>query len=325
MQGWHLVDHTKNKGLLTNNVLHVVSVVSNPVRYQSRFRLYRYFVNHMQKIPHAIHYTVECAFGDRAFEMTDSTNPLHLQLRTSQELWLKENMINLGVKHLLPKDWKYLAWVDADIQFANVNWAQEAMHQLQHFPVIQPWSECTDLGFHGNILQLFESFCSIHRKHIPKQRNPGEPYKYAHSGFAWACTRFFWENVGGLMDFPILGSSDHHMAWALSGRVDETVHGKMGPEFHRRCAEWQERACKVTQGDHMGYVKGRIEHFFHGPKAKRKYRERWQILYENGFNPDKDLSYDSQGLLHLTQSKPKLIADLRDYFNGRHEDEISDY
>jgi hypothetical protein len=168
---------------------------------------------------------------------------------------------------------------------------------------------------------MFESFCSVHRKRIQKQRHPSEPYKYAHSGFAWSCTRFFWENTQGLMDFPILGSADHHQAWAMTGRVDETIHGGMSKSFFRRCREWQERACHVTHGDDIGYVKGVLHHHFHGPKAKRGYRERWQIFIDNEFDPDTDLARDSQGLLVL-KNKPRLLSDIRDYFRSRNEDDI---
>ena len=271
-----------------------------------------------------VFYVVETAIGDRAFEITDPKNPRHLQLRATQEIWHKENMINLGVQRLLPKDWRYLAWVDADISFSNPGWAQETMHQLQHYLVVQPWSDCLDLGINGNVLQHFESFCSIHRKGLKKQRHPGEPYKYAHSGFAWACTRYFWENIGSLMEFPILGSADHHMAWAMIGDVDSTIHGKMSPSFFRKCREWQALACHVTHGDDLGYVKGRIEHHFHGPKAARQYRERWQILIDNDYDPDKDIAKDAQGLTVLT-NKPKLLGDIRDYFRARNEDSIEDY
>lgn len=322
MYGYHLVEHVKNHGLLSNDVLHVVAVVSNPIRFRSRYRLFREFENRMLETAGVKFYIVEMAYGDRAYECTDSSNGNHLQLRTSQELWLKENMINLGVKRLFPKDWKYMAWVDADVEFQNPYWARETIQQLQHYPVVQPWSHCVDLGPHGEVLQTFESFCSVHRKRIPKQTHPSQPYKYAHSGYAWACTRFFWENAGGLMDFPILGSADHHMAFSLIGRVRDTVHGKMGEAFKRKCFEWEANACKVTQGDLIGYVKGMLKHFFHGKKADRKYRERWPILFENDFNPDTDLSYDSSGVLVLTKSKPRLIADIMDYQRGRSEDSV---
>ena len=63
--------------------LHVVTCLTNPVRYQSRYRLYRDFAKHIEDRGVPL-YTVECAFGDRPFEITDAGNPRHLQLRSAQ-------------------------------------------------------------------------------------------------------------------------------------------------------------------------------------------------------------------------------------------------
>ena len=274
----------------------------------------------MEATKNVVFYVVEIAYGDRHFECTEAGNPRHLQLRTQQELWHKENALNLGVRYLLPRNWKYVAWIDGDITFRNPEWAQECLHQLQHHHVVQPWQHVCDLGFDGDIMQTFDSFCSLIRRGIRIQTHPGEPYKYGHSGFAWACTREFWEQVGGLMDFAILGSADHHMAWAMVGEVNKSVHGMMSDDFKRRCHEWQQRAFKITKGN-IGFVKGRIEHHFHGAKKNRKYRERWQLFIDHAFRPDHDLMHDAQGLVMLV-AKPKLEMAIMDYMRGRNEDSI---
>jgi hypothetical protein len=62
-------------------------------------------------------YTFEVAFGGREFEITEPNNPRHLQLRASSELWRKENALNLMAQRL-PAEAQYLAWIDADVQFA---------------------------------------------------------------------------------------------------------------------------------------------------------------------------------------------------------------
>ncbi len=316
----HLVSHIRNPTLLNDNTLHVVSMVSNPVRFHRRYGLFRQYQAEMEATPNVKLHTVEVAYGDRPFEVTEAGNPRHLQLRTRQELWHKENAINLGVRHLVPREAKYIAWVDGDITFRNPEWAQETLHQLQHHPVVQPWQHVSDLGFEGDIMGTFDSFCSLYRRGIQIQTNPSEPYKYGHSGFAWACTRAFWEQAGGLMDFPILGSADHHMAWAMVGEVHKSVHGMMSEPFKRRCTEWQRRAYMLTKGN-VGFVKGRIEHHFHGSKKNRQYRERWQLFIDHRFNPDSDLMYDQQGLLMLI-GKPGLEQDIMRYMRHRNEDSI---
>lgn len=316
----HLVSHIHHPGLVSDSTLHVIGVISNPVRYHSRYRLFREWYARMLATPNVQVHIVEIAFGDRHHEVTQSDNPRHLQLRTTHELWHKENMVNLAEKRLLPANWKYMAWVDCDVFFADPNWALETIHQLQHHPVVQPWQNCLDLGFDGQVLQMFESFCYIHHLGVPKQCHPSQPYKYAHSGFAWACTRSFWESVRGLMEWCIVGSADHHMAWAMINGVHHSVHGGMSEGFKRKAREWQEAAFKITQGN-LGYVKGRIEHKFHGLKKNRQYRERWQMFIDHKFCPIGDLGYDSQGLLYL-RNKPGLEKEIRDYMRGRQEDGI---
>ena len=324
----HLSQHVDHTDLVSDNILHVVGVVSNPVRYHSRYRLAREWIEHIQATPHVRAYLVEAAFGDRHHEVTERT-PQHLQLRTKSEIWIKENMINLGVRHLLPREWRYVAWVDADITFRDPNWAQETLQQLQHWAIVQPWMQCSDLGFRGNVTNTDHSFAYLrHYGKIPEHHSKhagGYPYgkfMYGHTGYAWACTRAFWEATSGLIDYCVLGSADHHMAWACVGKVDDTINGNMGPAFFRRCREWQARAVRACNR-YVSFVNGRIEHNFHGPKGRRGYRDRWRLLIDHKFNPDTDLMYDAQGLIQLV-GKPDLEHAIHLYNRSRSEDGIDD-
>lgn len=320
----HVTNAIQNHSLVSDSTLHVVSVVSNPVRYHSRYRLFRNFIGQMKQTQNVKLHVVELAMGDRHHEISAEKEGLDslLQLRSSAELWHKENLINLGVKHLLPQNWRYVAWVDGDIEFKNSNWALESIHELQHHSVIQPWSDCADMGPYGNVLSLHTSFCGMVQRGERIQRHSGEHYRYGHSGFAWAATRKFWENTNGLIDFAILGSGDHHMAWSLINQVDHSVHQKMSDSFKRRCHEWQTNAFRETNG-HLAAIPGLIHHNWHGSKRKRYYRERWQILVDNHFDPDTDLRRDAAGVLYLV-GKPQLQEDIRRYFRSRNEDGIDE-
>lgn len=316
----HIVSHQQHE-LVSDSTLHVVAVVSNPARYNSRYRLARKFIAEMRATPNVQLHVVELAFGDRHHEVTtgDGLNS-ELQLRSTSEIWLKECMINLGVRHLVPIDAKYIAWIDADVHFSNPNWALETIHQLQHYQVVQPWTQCVDLGPSGNVLLVHQGFGALVARGVRFQRNSKEPYPNAHSGYAWACTRSFYENVGGLMDFPVLGSSDHHMAFSMIGEVHNSVHGKMSQDFKDRCSAWQALAYRETRGL-VAAVEGHIVHDYHGAKRNRQYRERWQILIDNHFEPSKDLRKDASGLYYLV-GKPKLEEQIRQYFRLRNEDSI---
>lgn len=318
----HLVSHIKNPHLVNDSTLHVVGVVSNPARYHSRYRLAREWWERMESTPGVVPYLVEAAYGDRHHEVTIGGHPRHLQVRIDSEIWIKENLMNLGVRHLLPTNFRYLMWSDCDIEFREPHWANETIHQLQHFGLVQPWQSAADLGATGNILTAYQSFGFLHQKGGPKQAVATDPYPYGHSGFAWACTRAFWEASGGLLDFAILGSADHHMAWAAVGQVEQSLHGKVSQGYARRCREWQTRAMRITHGE-VGFVRGRIEHHFHGPKNRRYYQERWQILVNNNYDPDKDLMYDAQGIIRLC-GKPALEHAILKYNRSRAEDSIEE-
>jgi hypothetical protein len=309
--------------LLSDNTLHVIAVCSNPARYSSRYRLHEAFAAYMDNVPQVELYVVEAAYGDRHHEVTVPEHPNHLQVRHKTEVWNKENLINLGVKHLLPADWKYMAWIDADVEPLNNDWAQETLHQLQAHPVVQLFENVIDLGPRNNVVQTHQGFAKLYRTGQRFQRNATEPYQHAHSGYAWACTRTWWENVGGLLDRCILGSADHHMAWAMIGEAQASVPRNIHPNYSKMIFEWEKR-CERALGRNLGFVEGALKHFWHGPKAKRFYRERWSILYRNNYDPEADVAYNDQGVLELVSNKPGFKRDLQDYFRARDEDSRSD-
>lgn len=323
----HLVNHINNSDLASDNTLHVIGVMSNYVRWHSRYRLARQWLAEMERTPNVKVHVVEAAYGDRKFEIVDPKNPQHLGVRTHSEIWLKENLINLGIKQLLPKNWKYVAWVDMDVHFRNPNWAKATIHALQHYHIVQPWSHAVDLDFHGGIHADYSSFgylCAS-RKPMSHGKDKGAPYTYAHTGFAWACTRYFYENVRELLDMCIIGAGDHHMAWACLGKIKSTIHQGMCDDYYEVCEEWQRKAHRASAGL-VGYTHGRIEHNFHGPKERRQYWSRWDILIKNKFNPKTDLAYDSQGVLQLCGSnKYTLEHDIMVYNRQRLEDSVEQY
>ena len=327
LHGDHLVNHVSHNELREQNVLRVVGVCANPVRYQSRYRIAREWIKHIAGTKCVDLLVVEAAFGHRHRELEDATlaaGAKYFGVRVGSEGWYKESLVNIGIRRFIAADphAKYFAWIDMDVFFRDANWAQETLHQLQHYHVVQPWQDCADLRPTGGILQHFKSFGYQHQRRVPKQKHPKQQYEYAHTGFAWACDRLFFENTQGLMNFCPLGSADHHMAFACIGEVDDTIHGKMSPAFFRMCREWQDAAMCVTKGE-VGFTPGRIEHYFHGPKNRRFYRERWQILIDHGFDPDRDLAYDEQGI-RVIAGKPALEQSIRLYNRSRFEDSIEE-
>lgn len=304
------------------DILDVILVISNPVRYASRYELYRRCLEHLGQQENVRIHTVELAFGRRPFEVTEACDHNHLQLRTYDELWHKENMINLGLQRL-PADWKYMAWIDADIEFLRKDWSTETLQQLQHHMVVQMFQQAIDLGPRGETLQIHQGFASQYLRGAKRPRQDGGYYTHWHPGYCWAARREAIEGLGGLYDVSILGSGDHLMAWGFLG--ENMLPNTMSVPYIKSCQDWIDRAIRFVNRD-IGFVPGTITHFFHGKKADRKYRDRWKILEVAQYDPFLDLKRDWQGLYQLDMDgTPRMIKfrdDMRAYYRARNEDSI---
>lgn len=307
--------------------LHVVTCISNPIRFKSRYSLYADFAKRVADAGARLT-TVEVAFGERPFEITDRSNPYHVQLRTRHELWHKENMLNIGIQnlHRVDQDWQYVAWVDADVQFSRPDWVGETVHQLQHFDVVQMFGQAQDLGPSGEpIGQQHIGFMYAYWHGMLKGLRPYEYASKGHPGYAWAARRSALDKVGGLIDFAILGAADTHMATALIGKLRDSVSGGLHSRYVKELARWEERAEKNIRRK-VGYVPGLLTHYWHGKKRDRKYIERWKILIDHQYDPDRDLKRDTGGLWQLVDDgSPHSIVlrdDIRKYFRARNEDSI---
>jgi hypothetical protein len=264
----------------------------------------------------AVLITVEAAFGNRPYAITQACNPNHIQLRTSTEVWHKENMLNLGIARL-PSDWEYVAWVDADVSFARPDWANETINQLQHYHLVQMFSQAQDLSPTHEPIQKHFGFVYSYQHALQGNKD----YSNWHPGFAWAARRQAIDDLGGLIDYAVLGAADRHMAHALIGRVEQTIHSQLTEAYANNLLTWQQRS-ELYIRRNIGFVNGLLLHYWHGKKRDRRYAERWNILVDNHFDPNLDLKRDRQGLWQLTERNIKLRDDIRGYFRSRNEDSI---
>ncbi len=297
--------------------LHVVACINNYVRFKRRYELFWKFKHEIEKNPDVVLYIVEIAFGKRPYMVTQKGNPRHLQLRTNDELWHKENSINLMVQRF-PTNWKYVAWIDADIKFVNPNWAAETIHQLQHYHIVQLFQNMANLGPNEEILSTFKGFMY---QYLQGKQYTTAKYEFWHPGFAWAATKDAWNRMGGLIDFAILGAGDHHMALAWVGMAEKSLPHGISDGYRKAIMQYQVR-CENNIKRDVGYVSGCVLHYFHGSFKNRKYVERWKVLTDNGYNPDTDIKRDWQGLITFDGDKIGLRDGIRQYFRLRHEDSI---
>lgn len=139
--------------------LYVVVPLFNPWRWKSRIKHVERALKHFHDSG-AVIILVEAAFNRREFNFQDSGldgtaancgvtggefRHKYIQFRTKDELWIKENLVNLAVQRL-PYNWEQVAWIDGDVHFVRPNWVGECIHQLQHYSYLQMFSEARDLS-----------------------------------------------------------------------------------------------------------------------------------------------------------------------------------
>ena len=296
--------------------LYVITAITNPQRFQSRYRLYQAFEKYVEDSG-GILYTIELALRDRHHEITSADNPRHIQLRSPDELWYKENLLNIALRSL-PPSWEYVSWIDADISFARPDWVVETIHQLQHFKVVQMFSHAIDLGPKYEPMVTYTGFGYCYNKASKEEISKYGGSTYWHPGYAWAARRSAINDVGGFGDIGIVGSGDYSMACALIGQVEKSLRPEYSKEYKNYWLRWQAKAEKSIQRS-LGYVPGTLLHTWHGKKANRKYNIRDSILIDNAFNPTTDIVKDVQGLWQLTGNKFELRDQLKNYFTQRNE------
>ena len=289
----------------------VIIVISNPVRYRRRYELAWRTIEMLEQA--GMNYVlVEQAFGHRPHMLTKAETPHHLQLRTVEELWHKENMINLGVRHAVNlaartgRGCREIAWVDADCRPAAPyrQWFEETWHQLQHHEFVQMWEWLIDLDVnHNPIGSANRGFMANYIHHgnpnvyeTRKLLVPGTDYQseqkavvsWGAPGLAWAANVDAFMKIGGLMDFSILGANDWYTAHSLIGSMGPSQVDYKGSRYLEKMFHYQELCERWIKRD-VGYVPGIVYHDFHGKKANRFYSTRGAILIESEYDPDRDL------------------------------------
>jgi len=316
---------------MPNNTIYAIAVISNPIGYDSRTRLFREFAERIEGTPGVQLIRVELVSHGKDFQLTEPNNPFHIQLRSNHVVWYKENMINVAIKRL-PLDWKFMAWIDADLTFLNPDWVEATRQALQTHKIVQLFDTAEDLGPDEVPMSTVRSFGYMYQKNgcvapaIDENSKRGGIWTDGiqwHPGYAWAATRKTIRGVGGLMDFPIVGSGDHLMTLAIVDQVERITNINFAPGYLRAINEWKNKAIEVIDGN-LGYVPGTIRHHYHGSKKNRGYTWRTNIITKTSFDPYTDLRWNLEGVMELVVENPRQEA-LRDslvnYFISRKEDE----
>jgi hypothetical protein len=106
------------------------------------------------------------------------------------------------------------------------------------------------------------------------------------------------------------------MAMCLAGLGMESAPGNIHENYKILLKLYESRVKKFK----VSWVDGTIIHYWHGAFADRRYRERWDILTKNNFDPFEDIGFMSNGLVQLSTRGRRFEKFLEEYFVGRKED-----
>lgn len=299
------------------DILYIILPYFNFCKYKRRIELFIQFIKSIKNVEGICIVISEATLSGQKFQLPSGLPVfMHIKHTITNQLWIKENLINLAVKSL-PIDWKYMAWIDADLTFINPLWVDDTIKALKDYDVIQMFSHCDNLDAKGGVMKVDRSFGYMYRE-SGRPYHKTSHYGFWHPGYAWACTRKAYEQMQGLVDFGILGSGDRHMALALIGLVEYSYPGTIHSNYAKLLKEYQDRCLSLR----LGYINGKILHHWHGSLVDRRYVERWNILIKNAYDPILDIYKNDLGVISLTTSGKRLQRELEEYFIGRKEDKL---
>lgn len=302
----------------------------NPAKYKNKIENYKIFREQSKKQGLNL-ITIELAFENEEFELTNNDADILIQVRSNSVLWQKERLLNIALDYL-PEDCDKVAWVDCDVIFRNNNWIKEASDLLEKYNVLQLFSfsirlgegveysddirfDKYDFGYgNGKILQGFNyNYAFWGKDFIYSKLNPrGTP------GFAWAIRKDIILKCK-FFDKGILGSGDDIMAGAFFGQEFFVDKEKFSRELVNCYDKWFFELNGIVKGSSF-YIDNVILHLYHGDTSNRGYLNRYDLIKDYNFDPNKDLKLNQYKCFEWASSKKELQEKVKQYFFARKED-----
>lgn len=289
-------------------MLNVIAVYYNYCNYKSRHQVSKKFIDKYQYHPNINLYLIELAYEEKEFVLTDKNNKNHLQLRTKNPLWHKENLINIGINKLLPENWNSIAWIDCNIEFENDDFIEKTLEKLQQYDFVQMFST---IKYKNSDNQIDTYYSFMYNNDLSSK-----------PGGAWACTKIGYDKIGKLFD-KSLCESDCILAHAL--KFKKSYYKKNNNNKNNKYLDCVSNYVDniIKNNITVSYVNNIIIYFWHGNQENRNYHIfRKKMIIDLQYDPD-SFFYDSDGVLIPNDNCDIQILDyIKKYFYDRKEDMI---
>lgn len=303
----------------------IISCFFNPQNSPYRIKAFNIWYD---SIKHMNHKIIECVIGDSKPQLKENENIERIY--TESLLWHKETLLNKIISEL-PKKYKYIFWIDADVIFTNKNWLVDSVREFEKGAnILQPFDWCVhldkdqlkpefDLEFakamydegilvkkSRRIWRSFMSNCVIN-----KQYACSENYDtHGHVGFAWAARREVLDSVP-LYDKALIGGGDHIIAHAAARQIGHKCITKSFTDDIDDVLDWSKKFDVVVKGK-VAYAKGDLFHIWHGDIDKRDYFNR----IVNFTSKAKEITLKDKNGMYVTKDKDSINY-MKKYFQQR--------
>lgn len=288
-----------------------ITTFFNSQKYANKIKNYKKFRDNLAKQGIKL-ITVECAFSNNNFELTETDADVVVQVRSNSILWQKERLLNIALKHL-PAECENVAWIDADIIFLNDNWVSEAESLLERYPIVQPFTQAVRLGRWEKLNDIIKnpSLGTAPRDGYSFYYNKTKERKICHNtegGFAWVGKKAIFDTCG-FYDLAIVGGGD----WIMNSAFADFY------ETGDLADNWVNKIQQFVKGN-IYFVEGKIVHLYHGSMHNRFYDNRYDILSDDNYTPDRDLFLNSDNCWEWSDNAPaSLKKEVKKYFSLRRE------
>lgn len=304
--------------------LWAITAYFNPCKYRRRYENYLAFRRQLT-VPLV---TVELSFdGVYALDATDAD--VLIQLSGGDVMWQKERLLNLALG-ALPRECEKVAWLDCDVIFTNVDWADAAADALDRHLVIQPFTQSREFSPQVSAtecdLQQSQPIGESLAKAVATGRLKPDILLSADKGplnvqcgIAWAArTELFRRH--GFYDACIMGCGDGAIIAGIFGNFQDLIeYLRMNDRRAQHYRKWAEPFHEEVRGN-LGYCEGTIYHVWHGERKDRHYLRRRIEFAEFDFDPFRDIAVDESGCWRWSSNKPQMHQFTNDYFSLRLED-----
>lgn len=309
----------------TDSPLWAITSYFNPFRGQRRRANYHVFRRHLG-VPLV---TVEWS-PDGAFELNGDDAEILVRVSGGDLMWQKECLLNVALRRL-PRSCRFVAWLDCDIVFADRQWAEQAVAQLDRHHWLQLFSEArylppllpddVDAALAGDPerLPLFKGLVAQVLDGAPLYTRCSETTTLAGSPGLGLAARRDWLERAGLYDGGIVGGADRMLIVQLMGRADESWAVRpMTPGQTRHFHQWSRRL-EAAPPMSYGHLDGVVFHLYHGEIASRRYQYRHQILLDCGYDPAVHLVRAPQGVWCWSPEAGELRQQVLAYLTARND------